>query len=290
MSHRLLSVFVFAVIVAGAASFLLYRLLTAHVGFHPKPAAQHKLVVAARDLQVGTLLKEADVRPVVWTGNAPPTGIVSDLREALGRGVVAVIYAGEPLLEARLARKGAGAGLAGTIPMGMRAVALRVNEVIGLAGFVVPGMRVDVIIAGNESGGRPEDTLSRTILQNIEVLSAGQKIEQTADGKPADAQVVNLLVTPDEAEALSLASSEAKVQLVLRNPLDTQKALTAGTSLGKLLRPTGSEALTHGSAPVRTHSAPTTGLIAHSDTRAVTVEVYQSGKKMEQTFALREDR
>src|ERR1019366_10411136 len=115
----------------------------------------------------------------------------------VGRGVIATIFQNEPVLGRRLASVGAGAGLAATIPMGMRAVALRVNEVVGLAGFVLPGMRVDVLVAGNVPGSTNpmSGTLSRTVLQNIEVLSAGQNIEKNGNGKPEAAQVVNLLVT-----------------------------------------------------------------------------------------------
>jgi pilus assembly protein CpaB len=183
---------------------------------------------------------------------------------AMGRGAVATIYKNEPIVEGRLAARGAGAGLASTIPMGKRAVALRVNEVIGLAGFVQPGMRVDVLIAGNAPDTRLVrfGTLSRTVLQNIEVLSAGTKIERTVDGKPEEAQVVNLLVTPDQAEVLSLAGSETKVQLVLRNPLDTEELVTHGSSLsslfGQLAPPPPSEAprvhqvVAQAAAPVKT--------------------------------------
>ncbi|MGC2658446.1 MAG: Flp pilus assembly protein CpaB, partial [Bryobacteraceae bacterium] len=278
MNRRLASVFVFAVLVAGAASFLLYRLLAGHVAKRPKPQPQVHLVVATHDLQIGTLIDARDVRVVATGEGALPSGVISTPADAIGRGVLSLVYAGEPLVEARLVPKGGGAGLAGTIPVGMRAVALRVNEVIGLAGFVVPGMRVDVLIAGNDSGGRPEDTLSRTILQNIEVLSSGQKIEHTADGKPSDAQVVNLLVKPDEAEILSLASTEAKVQLVLRNPLDTLKTATPGTSLGKLLEPN----LPAVAAVGRPRSFATR-LVAPK-LRTTVVEVYQGGKKTEERF------
>ncbi len=152
--------------------------------------------------------------------------------------MIATIYEGEPISPGRLAPQGAGAGLASMIPMGKRAVALKIDEVVGLAGFVVPGMRVDVIIAGGNTNGNSDSgrngILSRTILQNIEVLSAGQKFEKTAEGKPQNAQVVNLLVTPDQAEVLSLASNETKVQLVLRNPLDTREEKTRGTSVAAL--------------------------------------------------------
>jgi pilus assembly protein CpaB len=235
MNRRLISVFAFALVVAGITSFLVYRLIILHVQAPGRPVSSNKLVVAAHELQVGALIHDFDLTQVPWDSPIPEQAIKSPA-EAIGRGVIATIYQGEPILDHRLAPKGAGAGLASTIPVGMRAVALRVNEVVGLAGFVLPGMRVDVLIAGNAPGGSQNSTgtLCRTVLQNIEVLSAGQKIEKNVEGKPESAQVVNLLVTPDQAEILNLASSETKVQLVLRNPLDTQEEATHGSSVAGL--------------------------------------------------------
>ena len=232
MNRRLISVLFFALIVAGGTSFLVYRLMLLRVGSQSpgKPASTAKLLVAAHELQVGTLIRDADVDEVPW-GAPVPEDAMKTRSEVVGRGVVATIFQNEPVLGRRLASIGAGAGLAATIPMGMRAVAMRVNEVVGLAGFVLPGMRVDVLVAGNAPGSNA--MLCRTVLQNIEVLSAGQKIEKNNEGKPESAQVVNLLVTPAQAETLDLAA-ESRVQLVLRNPLDTKSEPTTGTSLAKL--------------------------------------------------------
>jgi pilus assembly protein CpaB len=237
MNRRLIGVFTFALVVAAATTALVYKLIVAHVQAAPSlkqaPAA-NRLVVAAHDLQVGALIAAGDLSDAPWAGPVPEDAVKSR-QELVGRGVIATIYKDEPITNRRLAPKGAGAGLAATIPIGKRAVALRVNEVIGLAGFVLPGMRVDVLIAGNvPGGGDAVGTRCKTVLQNIEVLSAGQKIEKSADGKPESAEVVNLLVTPDQAEVLNLASSEAKVQLVLRNPLDTTEEPTHGTNVASL--------------------------------------------------------
>lgn len=235
MNRRFISVLLFALIVSGAASFLVYRLVLTHVlAAGTKPVPTRRLLVASHNLEVGALITDADLK-WIQSSDAIPEGLINDSQQAVGRGVVAAIYEGEPIASARLAQKGAGAGLAAMIPLGKRAVALKVDQVVGLAGFVVPGMRVDVIIAGNpNSNATANGDLSRTVLQNIEVLSAGQKIDKRADGKPEEAQVVNLLVTPDQAEILSLASNETKVQLVLRNPLDTKEEATHGTSLAAL--------------------------------------------------------
>ena len=236
MNRRLIGVFTFALLVAAGTSAVVYRLIVSHV--QPQvtrtvTVAANRLVVAAHDLQVGALIADGDVTEASWAGDVPEQSFKTKA-DLVGRGVVANVYKGEPLTERRLAPKGAGAGLASTIPVGKRAVALRVNEVVGLAGFVLPGMRVDVLVAGAVPVEDGSGVRCRTVLQNIEVLSAGQKIERSLDGKPETAEVVNLLVTPDQAETLNLASTETKVQLVLRNPLDTQETPTTGTSMASL--------------------------------------------------------
>jgi len=236
MNRRLIGVFTFALVVASLTSFVVYRLVLSHTSapaVAPVAAVPaNKLLVATHDLQIGALIKDGDIAERGWTGSIPKQ-VVRLRSDLIGRGVTSPIYDGEPFLDQRLAAKGAGAGLAGTIPVGKRAVALRVNDVVGLAGFVLPGMRVDVLVAGTLPGA-DGGTRCRTVLQNIEVLSAGQHIEKSPDGKPESAEVVNLLVTPDQAEVLNLASSETKVQLVLRNPLDTKEEVTHGTSIAGL--------------------------------------------------------
>jgi pilus assembly protein CpaB len=242
-------------------------------------------VVAKRDLQVGTLVRDADLDEVSWGGPIPDDA-VKTLADAAGRGVIATIYQNEPILMHRLATKGAGAGLAATIPLGMRAVALRVNEVVGLAGFVLPGMRVDVLMAGatpSQDQAR-SGTLCRTILQNIEVLSAGQKIEKNTDGKPESAEVVNLLVSPDQAEILNLASSETKVQLVLRNPLDTKSEVTKGSSVAQLFGVPIVPAIARSTAPPPRFMK--TVVEVPVQRRTSVVEVFNGGKRTEETFDL----
>src|SRR6267378_3691255 len=240
MIQRLLSVLIFAFVVSAGASLLLYRLIGARVTANAKqPTAQ--VIVAARTLGLGTLLRDSDLKMGDWSGPLPQ-GALLRKEDVVGRGVMASIYDGEPLVENRLAPKGAGAGLAATIPAGMRAVAVRVNDIVGVAGFVVPGMRVDILISGTPpgpQGSNPNGTLSRTLLQNIEVLSAGQNFQKDAEGKPVQVQVVNLLVTPEQAETLSLASNETRIQLVLRNPLDTELDKPPGTAMAQLFTESG---------------------------------------------------
>jgi pilus assembly protein CpaB len=233
VNKRLLSVLAFALVISAVASWVLYRLIVTKLAASAKPAIA-QVVVASHNLEIGTLLKDADVKTVDWNG-PEPKGALGTNADAIGRGVVATIYEGEPILENRLAAKGAGGGLAATIPPGMRAVSIRVNDVGGVSGFVRPGARVDVLVAGTPPGGSSGlGTVSKTLLQNMEVLSAGQDMQKDAEGKPVSVPVVNLLATPEQAETLSLASSEMRIQLVLRNPLDTQTVTTPGTAVSNL--------------------------------------------------------
>jgi pilus assembly protein CpaB len=198
--------------------------------------------------------------------------------------VISDIYEGEPILENRLAAVGAGGGLAATIRPGMRACAIRVDEVVGVAGFVTPGMHVDVLISGNPpsaaAGANMEGPKVRTLLQNLEVLSAGTDIQRDTDGKPQQVQVVNLLVTPDQAEVLSLASNQTKIQLVLRNPLDTAIAQPPGTAVAALFQDKNTAP-----APV---SRPHTGIVtpkAAPAQKVFLVQVFNGSKRSDQKFA-----
>ncbi len=237
MNQRLISVLGFAFIVSAGASLLLYRLLSGRVSSQAAPAAS-KLILAARDMEPGTLIRDADLRIGDYNGTVP-VGILQKREDIVGRGVISPIFGSEPIVETRLAPKGGGAGLAALIPRGMRAVAIRVNEIVGVAGFVVPGMRVDVLISGSPPGGSTQGGITETLLQYVQVLSAGQNFQKDAEGKPVSVQVVNLLVTPQQAEMLSLASTQASIQLVLRNPLDSDIAKTNGSAVAQLFHAGG---------------------------------------------------
>ncbi|HXA53161.1 MAG TPA: Flp pilus assembly protein CpaB [Candidatus Acidoferrum sp.] len=234
MNKRFVGVLTFAFLVAAGASLILYRvLLNRPQNTKAAPAAAH-IVLAAKNLEVGTVLKEEDVSLSDWSGPVP-LGSTTRVQDLVGRGVTTTMYAKEPVIDSRLAPKGAGGGLAAMIPPGMRAVAVRVNEVVGVAGFVVPGMRVDVLISGNTPGSASnQGTITRTLLQNVEVLSAGQDFKKDAEGKPVVVQVINLLTTPEHAEQLSLAAGQTQIQLVLRNPLDRLAVNTPGTSMNQI--------------------------------------------------------
>ncbi len=254
MNRRLVTILLIACVVAGICSLLVYRIVQGRLQA-AKPMLTTQVVAAASDLKLGTVITPADLTTVSIAGG-PPKDSILDPKEAIGRGVISDIYQGEPILESRLAPKGSGGGLAATIPTGMRACAVRVDEVVGVAGFVTPGMRVDVLVSGNPPNAPPNSgTVTKTILQNIQVLSAGTDIQKDAEGKPQQVQVVNLLVTPEEAQSLSLASQQ-KIQLVLRNPTDTKIAPSLpSTSMSNLFA--GTTAPTpHRAVRAAAHPAP----------------------------------
>jgi pilus assembly protein CpaB len=294
MNKRFVGVLIFAFVVASVASLMLYRLLLNRPQAAKAAQSTVQVVLANRDIEVGTVLKEEDVKLVDWS-SAVPAGASGKTQDVVGRGVITPIFAREPVIASRLAAKGAGGGLAAMIPPGMRAVAIRVNEVVGVAGFVVPGMRVDVLISGSRPGGDGNaGTLTRTLLQNLEVLSAGQDFKKDAEGKPVQVQVVNLLVTPQQAEELSLASAQTSIQLVLRNPMDHEVAKTPGTAVGLLfgaaVRPADAPAAASASKPraarpaIARAVAPAAAAPAPRKDPPFVMEVISGNKKIEAKF------
>lgn len=234
MNRRLLTILFVALFVASVCTWIVIRLVNTRVSAS-KPVATVRLVAAAKDIPLGEVLTASDLTTVEMAGTAPQ-GAILKMSDAVGRGAVSEIYQGEPVLESRLAGPGAGGGLAPTIPKGMRACAVRVDDVVGVAGFVIPGTRVDVLASGtppNAPGGSNVQQ-TQTLLQDIQVLSAGTDIQKDSTGKPKQVQVVNLLVTPDQAEVLSLAANSLKIQLVLRNPLDTETAKVPPAAMNQI--------------------------------------------------------
>lgn len=221
----------FAFVVAAAGGLITYRSLMRTPPPAKAAAPTVQIAMAVKDLEVGQVLKEGDIQLGDWPGT-PPVGATNKLDDLKGRGVTTPIYAKEPVIESRLAPRGAGGGLATLIPHGMRAFAVSVNEVVGVAGFVTAGSHVDLLIQGTSpTSSTSLGTLSKTLIQNLEVLSAGQDFRKDPEGKPVPVQVVNVLVTPEQAEVLSLASSQTSIRMTLRNPLDHDIAKTPGSAM-----------------------------------------------------------
>jgi pilus assembly protein CpaB len=194
--------------------------------------SQKQMVVAVKALQVGAMIDRQSVKLRAIPESAAPAGGFVRVEDVLDRPVINSIQPDEPVVEARIAAKGSGMGLAPLIPPGMRAISVRVNDVVGVSGFVLPGMRVDVLVTGRPPN--QQDTVTRTVLQNIAVLSAGQTIQTDGKSQSMVVPVVTLLVDPYEAEALTLANNEGRIQLVLRNSIDDKRAPTTGRQLHDL--------------------------------------------------------
>jgi pilus assembly protein CpaB len=231
---RTLIVVVVALFAATLASFGVY-LAVRSIPQRTVEVAEIRTVVAARALPMGTMIKPEDLKLVAWPSANPIPGSFSATDQVVNRGLVTAVAENEPLTEVKLAKLGAGAGLPPTIPEGMRALSVKVNEVVGVAGFVVPGTRVDVLLSIDQEGG---EALTRVVVSNVQVLAAGTRYDQEKaqqEGKPIPTSVVTMLVTPEDAERITLAAGEGKITLTLRNPLDQAPTLTAGIRRAALL-------------------------------------------------------
>jgi pilus assembly protein CpaB len=234
MDRRFLTVLGVSLLVALVISAIFYQFVAgSRRSRPPAKVAQHGLVIAARALPVGVVVKAEDVKLIQVPADQFPAGCFSKIEEVVDRPVISGVLAEEPVREGRLAPRGSGQGLAPMIPAGMRAVAVKVNEVVGVAGFVLPGMRVDVLVTGRPPASEREGSMTKTILQDILVLSAGQTIDPDSRGRAINAPVVTLLVTPAQAEILTL-SSEWRIQLVLRSGGDRTIEKTPGRDLTEL--------------------------------------------------------
>ena len=232
-----------------------------------------EVMVAADDLQVGSKVDEHDVKIIRIPATDMPPGAPRKRSDVIGHGVIVPISKGEFILPNRLAQENAGSGLPSLIPPGMRAVSVRVNEIVSVAGFVTPGTRVDVLLTGAPEGSGEQQTT--TVLQNVAVLASGQKLERTSTGEAQNTAVITLLVTPDDAQRLTLASSQGHIQLALRNPLDTKQDEVAVSNSRALYKGAAAAPVR---APIRHVPAPKTA--PPSTSSGVSVEVYQGDKKM----------
>ncbi len=233
---RLYLTFLLALMLAGGASLLVSQKLN-QGRVLSMPAAT--IVAAARDLDVGAALASEDLKMISWTSGQVPKGAFSKIADATGRAVLYPMFENEAILDAKLAPTGSGAGLPAVIPQGMRAVSIRVDDVVAVAGFVGPGTRVDVLLTGVSRN----ESLTKTILENVQVLAAGQKIQPDSQGKAEKVNVVTLLCTSQDAAKVTLAANDGHIQLVLRNPMDTQKtdhgaSVARGALYGEVFVPT----------------------------------------------------
>lgn len=190
------------------------------------------MVVAANDLPVGVTLSSKDLTVLDWFSDTLPAGAFTKPETVVGRPLLYPLVAKQPVLERDLGVEGAGVGLAGKIPEGMRATAVRSNEISGVAGFLYPGSHVDVLVTFTPSGGNMP--MTKTVLQNVQVLTAGQTIEPDPQGRPHSVNVVTVLVNPEDSQRLQLASTQGNIQFVLRSGADQKQAEILPTRLDQL--------------------------------------------------------
>lgn len=270
---RLLMIGVLALALGFFASVYVYRNLQS--GTHSSADAGVDVIVAADDLQVGAKVEERDIRIIKIPGADLPPTAPRRRADVIGHGVIIPIAKGEFILPNRLAGENAGSGLPALIHPGMRAVSVRVNEVVSVAGFVTPGTRVDVLLTGTPGGAGEQQTT--TVLQNVAVLASGHTLERTSTGEAQNTAVITLLVWPDDAQRLTLASSEGHIQLALRNPLDTKQDELASTNSRGLYRgaaaaPPTTTVVHHATVTKKVTPPPPPG------STGISIEVYQGDK------------
>lgn len=276
-TRRVVIALLLALVVSGGATYFLYTRLSRQ---EAKPQTV-KVVATVRAVDPGAILKAEDLTTIDWPASVPLTGSFTRIEEVVGRSPIYPLGEKEPVIERNLAVPGSGIGLTAKIPPGMRATAVRSNEVVGVAGFMYPGSRVDVHATLRPTG--MESPVTQTILQDVEVLSAGQKIQPDPQGKPETVTVVTLLLSPEDAQKLTLASTQATIQFVLRSGADKETPETRPTTLAELiggLKKAESEPATRPRPTVAVRKAAP----APPPPQFYTVEVIHGDKRTEATF------
>jgi len=273
-----------AIVAAAVASYGTFRALSRPVE-KPVELPTKKAVVAAKQMPLGTLITRDAVKLVDWPAQTPLQGGFSTLEEVVDRGLITGVVENEPISETKLAPKEAGAGLSPAITKGMRAISIRVNEVIGVAGFVVPGSRVDIVVILKSLVNEP---FSRIVVENVTVLSAGTRYDQDearANANAIRSTVVTLMVNPLDADRVALAQSQGELMLTLRHPLDGDPAGDMrGIRLASIFA--GEEVVAPKPAPtgLRRVAAPPPPPPAPPVVRAYTVETIRAAKRSEETL------
>jgi len=269
----LLVALVFGVV---AARYVYIQLRNARMAAGKATVVTGRIVVAAKPLALGERLTSADLREIPWPDATRPVGSFVRAEDCLDRALITPVVENELILEAKLAPKEAGGGLSVAIPQGTRAISVRVDDVVSVAGFVVPGTMVDVLVTGASTSG---DSVTRTILQDLRVLAVGQKSEPDREGKPQTYTVVTLLVNPEEAEKVTMASTEGKIHLALRNTIDTKEVNPPPVSRASLFagapppRPETAHKVRHEAPPAPKPPEP------------YVIDVIRGDKKETQSFA-----
>jgi pilus assembly protein CpaB len=273
---RLLLIGFVALLLGAFASFAMYRSMQSRTGANEAPGQD--VIIAAGDISVGSRIEDKDLKIVRFPPADLPPSSFHTKSKVLGRGAVLPISKGEFILPYKLAGENAGFGMPSLIPRGMRAMSVRVNDIVAVSGFVIPGTHVDVLLTGIPSGSSEQQTT--TVLENVAVIAVGPKLERNSAGEPQTASVITLLVSPDDAEKLTLASNQGRIQLVLRNPLDTGQETVAAVNSGALYKNVSSAA----PAPIKSRPAARRVVVRPEAPSVYSVEVLRGDKKEVKTF------
>jgi pilus assembly protein CpaB len=254
------------------ASALVYRL--AVISAHRPAEEREAIVVASVSMTMADTVRADQVKLVQWPKASVPEGALRKVADAEGRVVRNSIFAGEPLLEARLAPQLSGRGgiMPMLVPRGLRGVTIKVDDAIRESGFILPGSHVDILVSMVTAGS--SERFAKVILQNVQVLAAGQTVEMR-DNKPVTVTTVTLALTPAETERLALAQTEGKLTLATRNLSDKQLVTTNGARPGALMG--------DGAQGARTGTAPPKAAPSRSESHSVTT--VRGGKASEQEFS-----
>lgn len=277
-----------ALLIAGAASFMIYR------AFQKKSVATVKadiqmIAVSSFDMKWGTVITKEYIKTQPYLKTSLPAGYITDPSAAIGRVVIYPIQANEPITESRLAPVNVkSGGLAAVVAPNKRAMGVKVDKVVGVSGFIHPGNKVDVLVSLPKSD-KVSASITKIVLENIPVLAVGVDVEQSAgkSEKAAPVDVITLEVTPEEGERLALAAVEGKLQMALRNYSDKEEVKTTGTTIPKLLGSYNVENVASDAGKKRkTVSVKKTASTAASIARVYTVELIKGTKLSQEKLAM----
>jgi pilus assembly protein CpaB len=284
--RKLAIAFAIALLVSGLCTVSLGRRIAANAAHKPS----NHYVVPTRALNPNEVLKADSLRLIDWPSEVDVPGAFTKPSDLVGRTVLYPVDKGQPITDKLVSAPGAGTGLAGKIPDGLRAIALRTDEVIGVAGFLEPGSRLDVLATYRSD--RAPDPITVTVLQNAEVLAAGHQMQPDPDGKPESVTVVTLLLTPEDAERVVLASTQGTIHFVMRSGSDEKVANNPPillSSLGAEQPPAAAvSAPAAPESPARTRTHRSTA--SRHEPNVYTVETVEGGKETTKRFEMVNER
>ncbi len=278
-----------AIVIAAVAAIALYNYLKGQEAKVKEAVAVEKVVVASEDIPIGSAIKSIQVKTANWPKANMPQGAFFSAEQVTGRVALERFMSGEPIVETKLVPKEGQTGvLSYKIPQGHRAMTVAVDQVAGVAGFIMPGNKVDVVLTTTPPGGG--QPISKIVLQDVPIFATGQVIEQQKEGKPVVVPTVTMDVTPEDAEKLAIASTQGRLQLVLRRAGDAEVAKTGGATVTKVIGGASAPAAKAAASQSKTAKKPKTKeepKKAKTEKPAeitINVEVLKGNQKKVETF------